>query len=89
MTAVGIDIGGTFTDVVILRDDGSVGTTKTPSTPGRLQEGLFEAINAIAEKEEISLEELLASVERIAHGTTAPPQQPMPLSSGAVKMLRC
>jgi len=71
MTAVGIDIGGTFTDVVILRDDGSVGTTKTPSTPGRLQEGLFEAINAIAEKEKISLEELLASVERIAHGTTA------------------
>jgi len=71
MTAVGIDIGGTFTDAVILRDDGSVGTAKTPSTPGRLQEGLLAAISAIAEKENLSLEELLSNVERIAHGTTA------------------
>jgi len=70
MSAVGIDIGGTFTDIVILRDDGSVGTAKTPTTPGRLQEGLFNAISAIAEKEGIDSEDLLNNVERIAHGTT-------------------
>jgi len=39
MTAVGIDIGGTFTDAVILRDDGSVGTAKTPSTPAIASNG--------------------------------------------------
>jgi hypothetical protein len=48
-----------------LRDDGSVGMTKTPSTPGRLQEGLFAAINAMAEKEKISFKELMARLYRL------------------------
>ena len=65
MTAVGIDIGGTFTDVVIMRDDGSIGTAKSPSTPGRLIEGLLAALTLVAEKESSTLEELLAT-----HGTT-------------------
>ena len=71
MTAVGIDIGGTFTDVVIMRDDGSIGTAKSPSTPGRLLEGLLAALGLVAEKEGMTLEDLLADVERISHGTTA------------------
>ena len=48
MSSVGIDIGGTFTDVVVMGDDGSVRTTKSPSTPGRLQEGLLAALSAAA-----------------------------------------
>lgn len=32
MIEIGIDIGGTFTDVVCLADDGQVFTAKTPST---------------------------------------------------------
>jgi len=31
---VGVDIGGTFTDVVFLRPDGRLDKRKTPSTPG-------------------------------------------------------
>ena len=70
MSSVGIDIGGTFTDVVVMGDDGSVTTTKSPSTPGRLQEGLLAALGAAAEKENTDLATLLERIDRIAHGTT-------------------
>ena len=70
MSSVGIDIGGTFTDVVVMDDDGSVRTTKSPSTPGRLQEGLLAALGAAAEKENTDLATLLERIDRIAHGTT-------------------
>ena len=70
MSSVGIDIGGTFTDVVVMGDDGSVSTTKSPSTPGRLQEGLLAALTAAAEKEQVDLATLLDGIDRIAHGTT-------------------
>lgn len=70
MSSVGIDIGGTFTDVVVMGDDGSVSTTKSPSTPGRLQEGLLAALTAAAEKEKTDLATLLDRIDRIAHGTT-------------------
>lgn len=71
MAAVGIDIGGTFTDVVIMHDDGSIDTSKSPSTPGRLLEGLLAALTIIAEKEGSDLDTLLGQVDRISHGTTA------------------
>ena len=71
MTAIGIDIGGTFTDVVIMRDDGSLANTKAPTTPGRLLEGLLAGLADIASQEELDLESILTSVDRIAHGTTA------------------
>ena len=70
MSSIGIDIGGTFTDVVVMGDDGSVSTTKSPSTPGRLQEGLLAALTAAAEKEQTDLAALLGRIDRIAHGTT-------------------
>ena len=71
MSAVGIDIGGTFTDVVVMHDDGSISTSKSPSTPGRLLEGLLAALTSVAEKEGTDLDSLLADVDRISHGTTA------------------
>ncbi len=70
MSSIGIDIGGTFTDVVVMGEDGSVTTTKSPTTPGRLQQGLVKALRAAAEKEQTDLAALLGRIDRIAHGTT-------------------
>ncbi|MFP3648725.1 hydantoinase/oxoprolinase N-terminal domain-containing protein, partial [Paraburkholderia sp. SIMBA_054] len=36
---IGIDIGGTFTDVSLLREDGSALVFKTPSTPAAPEKG--------------------------------------------------
>ena len=66
---VGIDIGGTFTDTVVIDVDGAVSTFKTPTTPAALLEGLEANLRQAAADE--GLDSFLDRVERIAHGTTA------------------
>jgi N-methylhydantoinase A len=44
---IGIDIGGTFTDIVVARDDGLVETRKVPSTPDDYSRGIAEALQAL------------------------------------------
>lgn len=63
---VGVDIGGTFTDIVALGDDGRLALTKVPTTPKDLLAGIVNAV-----------EEVLAlagaepgAVRRFVHGTT-------------------
>ncbi len=66
---VGIDIGGTFTDTVVIDADGTVASYKSPTTPGALLDGLEANLRAAAGDR--GLDAFLAEVERIAHGTTA------------------
>lgn len=66
---VGIDIGGTFTDTVLVDEDGRLTTYKSPTTPGVLLEGPLASLREAAG--EPGLEPFLGTVERIAHGTTA------------------
>jgi len=68
---IGIDIGGTFTDTVVIDDAGAIATYKSPTTPGALLEGLLANLRDAAADRDLSLERFLASVERVAHGTTA------------------
>ena len=60
---IGIDIGGTFTDLVIEEKDNVNKIGKVLSTPGNLVEGVLEAI-------EISGADL-SETELFIHGTTA------------------
>jgi N-methylhydantoinase A len=42
---LGIDIGGTFTDVVLVNDtDGTIGIAKTPTTPGDFGQGVLAGL---------------------------------------------
>ncbi len=60
---VGIDVGGTFTDLVFIEpDSGDVRIAKVPTTPGNQAEGFMAALT------EASVD--LASVANISHGTT-------------------
>lgn len=60
---VGVDVGGTFTDLVLLSPDKRVRLAKVPSTPKNQAFGVLKALEAVeAELPEISL---------IVHGTTA------------------
>ncbi len=43
---LGVDVGGTFTDAVLL-DDGTVFTAKVPTTPGEESDGVMAAIDAV------------------------------------------
>ena len=60
--AVGIDVGGTFTDLIAISGDGRVEARKVLSTPADQSHGVREALRALGVPP--------ADVEHIAHGTT-------------------
>ena len=59
---VGIDVGGTFTDLFAFGVDGCVVTSKVPSTPGDFVEGVLAALDAAAID--------AAEIETLVHGST-------------------
>lgn len=69
--SVGTDIGGTFTDCVVIDDRGAIVTGKSPSTPANFSEGFFNAVENAASKLGLSLERLLAQSHSLVHATTA------------------
>ena len=66
----GLDIGGTFTDCVIVDDGGRVVSAKAPSTPGDFAEGLMNALAAAARKCGQPVSALLSNTALVSHGTT-------------------
>src|ERR1700761_2972762 len=62
---LGVDVGGTFTDAVLL-DDGAVHTAKVPTTPGEESRGVTAAIDAVLAEAGAEA----AAVESFAHGMT-------------------
>jgi len=68
---VGVDIGGTFTDTVVMSEAGEVSSYKTPTTPESLLDGLLANLADAAADRGLAPDRMLDEVERIAHGTTA------------------
>src|ERR1700709_1805792 len=62
---LGVDVGGTFTDAVLL-DDGTVHTAKVPTTPGEESRGVMAAIDAVLAAADAGA----AEVEEFSHGMT-------------------
>ena len=67
---IGIDVGGTFTDLVVTRDEGGIAQFKTHSTPVDPSIGVFRGLAEISETYGVTLDQLLLDVELIVHGTT-------------------
>lgn len=65
---VGIDIGGTFTDCVVVGDDGRLTVAKGETTPGDLTEGCLAVLRLAAE--ELGETDLLSLVSAFRLGTT-------------------
>jgi len=59
---IGVEIGGTFTDLVWAGADGQLHTGKTPSTPSAIQEAVLRVIE--------EADRPLSAVERVTHGST-------------------
>jgi N-methylhydantoinase A len=68
---VGIDIGGTFTDMVVVAEDGEITSHKTPTTPAEPLDGLLAGVETAAAERGFDAAGFLALVDRLAHGTTA------------------
>jgi N-methylhydantoinase A len=70
MHRIGIDVGGTFTDLVAVDDSGRVALAKAASTPSDASLGVMEGLRLLAAALGKDLPSLLAETERIVHGTT-------------------
>jgi N-methylhydantoinase A len=67
---IGIDVGGTFTDFLIMDDQGRAEAFKTPSIPDDPAEGVFNGFEEAAASKDLSVPEFLERTELIVHGTT-------------------
>lgn len=63
---IGADVGGTFTDVVLINNEGEVWTHKVPSTPPDFEQAVLYAIAKLLEQ----MQERGEHVAEVAHGTT-------------------
>ncbi|MCS5606226.1 MAG: hydantoinase/oxoprolinase family protein, partial [Alphaproteobacteria bacterium] len=65
--ALGIDIGGTFTDAVLFdREQGRRVAAKTLTTPGHPAVAVVKAVDQIMNREKVSGQE----IDRVVHATT-------------------
>ncbi|MBI1943374.1 MAG: hydantoinase/oxoprolinase family protein [Betaproteobacteria bacterium] len=67
---VGVDIGGTFTDCVVLARDGGITATKAPSTPGNFAEGMLAALRVAAGRLGLPFGKFCREIALLTHGTT-------------------
>jgi N-methylhydantoinase A len=67
---IGVDVGGTFTDLVAVDDFGAATLAKVPSTPDDPSVGVLDGLKLLADTLGLELSALLGKTERIVHGTT-------------------
>ncbi|PIK73212.1 5-oxoprolinase, partial [Methylobacterium frigidaeris] len=67
---IGIDVGGTFTDLVAIDRTGTTVFAKSPSTPDDQSLGVLTGLEELARRLGLDLREMLSRTERIVHGTT-------------------
>jgi Hydantoinase/oxoprolinase N-terminal region len=70
MVRIGIDVGGTFTDLVAVDDLGRATLEKVPSTPDDSSIGVLDGLALLARRLGRQRAALLAETDRIVHGTT-------------------
>jgi N-methylhydantoinase A len=67
---VGVDTGGTFTDVVVMSEAGKVWTAKASTTPDDFSRGVMDALTEAARTVGIQRKELLGRTALFKHGST-------------------
>src|SRR5438445_8177375 len=70
MYRIGVDVGGTFTDLVAIDLAGVTTLAKVPSTPEDPSLGVLDGLTQLAERLGLDRAALLGATDRIVHGTT-------------------
>jgi N-methylhydantoinase A len=67
---LGVDVGGTFTDLLCVTPDGAVILDKTPTTVDDQSTGVMNGLAQLAERFGLSVSELCQQLDILVHGTT-------------------
>ena len=67
---ISVDTGGTFTDVVVVDDNGQLRIGKALTTPRRAFAGIGAALETVAPEFGLTASALLADTETFTYGTT-------------------
>jgi N-methylhydantoinase A len=67
---IGVDVGGTFTDVVVADRNGRLVVRKSPSLPSDPTQGILRALAAAAAEADLPLRQLLSECSALVHGST-------------------
>ena len=70
MYKIGIDVGGTFTDFVVVDEGQSPRFFKTHSTPNDPSDGVMAGLQDASTAYGLSLEDFLDATELVIHGST-------------------
>jgi N-methylhydantoinase A len=65
-----IDIGGTFTDLVLHEQGRGLEIFKSPTTPGEFEKGFINVLGIAAESRGLPLRDFLGKMDLLVHGTT-------------------
>src|SRR6478736_3130575 len=69
MNTIDVDVGGTFTDLVLTLD-GATSYRKVPTTPYDLSVGFMQVVEEAADDAGLALDDLVAKVETVRYSTT-------------------
>jgi len=70
MYVIGVDVGGTFTDAVLMDEKDNLIYSKSASTPKDLTLGVISCVEMLAEQMGITVKGMLSKTVRLGHGTT-------------------
>src|SRR6267154_5788284 len=70
MFTIGIDVGGTYTDLVAIDENGKTVFAKSPSTPSDQSVGVMAGLEQLARRLKLTRAEMLGLADRVVHGTT-------------------
>src|SRR6476659_3560091 len=70
MFTIGVDVGGTYTDLLATDETGRTIFAKSPSTPADQSIGVMAGLEELALRLNVTRAKMLASTDRLVHGTT-------------------
>ncbi|WP_458757075.1 hydantoinase/oxoprolinase family protein [Afipia sp. TerB] len=70
MFTIGVDVGGTYTDLVAIDETGRTVFAKSPSTPADQSVGVMTGLKELARRLGTTRADMLAATSRLVHGTT-------------------
>ncbi len=84
---VGVDVGGTFTDIICVTPEGEIVLDKTPTTLDDQSTGVMNGLTQLSQRFGMSLTDLCSRLDILVHGTTTADNTMIEMNGAATGLL--